>query len=211
MNPKPIKVAIIEDNDPLREAYVAILNGTEGFRCIGDFRTGEAAIEKIPRLQPEVVLVDIGLPKLSGIDCIRELKGLLNETQFLALTINQDPQTIFQALEAGASGYLLKRQRPAKILEAIEEVHGGGAPMSSAIARLVVQTFHERGHTRREQEGLTKREHEILEHLAKGSRSKEIAEQLRVSVDTVHTHLRHIYEKLHVHSRAAAVAKHLRR
>ncbi|PYI87921.1 MAG: DNA-binding response regulator, partial [Verrucomicrobia bacterium] len=158
-----IKVAIIEDDDPLREAYVKILNITDGFRCIGDFRSAEAALEKIPALKPDVVLVDFLLPRMSGIDCIRRLKSRLPATQFLVLTVKQDPQTIFQVLEAGASGYLLKRQRPTKILEAIEEIHGGGAPMSSAIARVVVQHFHERGRFRCETDALSKRELEILE------------------------------------------------
>ncbi|MBI3851463.1 MAG: response regulator transcription factor [Verrucomicrobia bacterium] len=206
-----INVCIIEDDDPLRRAYVAILNGTDGFRCVGDFRTAESALEKLPLLKPDVVLVDLVLPHQGGIECIRKLKVTLGDaTRFLALTVTRDPQTIFAALEAGASGYLVKGQRPAKILEAIEEVHGGGAPMSSAVARLVIQFFHGRGQASRELASLTPREEEILGHLAEGRHDKEIAAKLGCQVRTIAAHCHNIYEKLHVHSRAAAVAKYLR-
>jgi DNA-binding NarL/FixJ family response regulator len=207
-----IKVCIIEDDDPLRRAYVAILNGTDGFKCVGDFRSAESALDKIPALKPDVVIVDLVLPHLNGIECIRKLKDRLGDaTRFLALTVTSDPQTIFNALEAGASGYLVKSKQPAKILEAIQEVHNGGAPMSSAVARLVIQFFHQRGSTSRELETLTPREDEVLRHLASGCSNKEIAAKLDRQERTVAAHLHNIYEKLHVHSRSAAVAKFLRR
>jgi DNA-binding NarL/FixJ family response regulator len=206
-----IKVAIVEDNDAIRESLAVILNGSPGFRCVQACRTAEEAVQKIPLDSPDVVLMDINLPKMSGIECVRELKELLPTSQIIMLTIEEDSRRVFQSLEAGAAGYLVKNLPPAKILEAIEEVHRGGSPMSSQIARMLVQSFQERGQSRREEENLTPREEEILALVSKGYRSKEVADALAIAVQTVETHLRNIYEKLHVRSRVEAVAKFLQR
>src|SRR5262245_7135153 len=210
MNP-PIKVAIVEDNDAIRESLAVILNGSPGFSCLCACRDAEEAMRRILLDPPDVVLMDINLPKMSGIDCVRELKENLAKTQIIMLTIEENSQRVFQSLEAGASGYLVKNLPPAKILEAIEEVHRGGSPMSSQIARLLVQSFQERGQSKREEENVTPREEEILALVSKGYRSKEVAEALNIAVQTVETHLRNIYEKLHVRSRVEAVAKFLQR
>ena len=206
-----IKVAIVEDNDSIRESLAIILNGSRGFRCLQACRTAEEAVRNIPLDLPDVVLMDINLPKMSGIDCVRELKALSPKSQIIMLTIEEDSRRVFQSLEAGASGYLVKNLAPAKILEAIEEVHRGGSPMSSQIARMLVQTFQQRGQSRREEENLTPREEEILTLITKGYRSKEVADALNIAVQTLETHLRNIYEKLHVRSRVEAVAKFLQR
>lgn len=206
-----IKVSIVEDNAPVRESLAAILDGTPGFQCASASRDAEEALKNIPAQRPDVVLMDINLPGKSGIECVRELKQRLPETQIIMLTIEEDSQRVFESLEAGASGYLVKNLAPAKILEAIEEVHRGGSPMSSQIARMLVQTFHSRGRSRREEENLTPREQEILGLLTKGYRTKEIADVLNIAGQTVQTHLRNIYEKLHVRSRCEAVARVLQR
>lgn len=207
----PIRVALVEDNAGLRESLTVLIDGSDGFTCIGAFGNAEEALRRLPARKPDVVLMDVHLPKGGGIDCTRELKGLLPTTQVMMLTVEEDSRVAFAALEAGASGYLLKRLPPAKLLEAIQELHRGGSPMSSQIARRVVQTFHERGRSQREEENLTPRERELLDLLAQGYRSREAADQLSLSVQTVNSHCRRIYEKLQVRSRAAAVAKHLRR
>lgn len=163
----------------------------------------------IPKLLPDVVLMDIHLPNMSGVECTARLRQLAPSLQILMLTVYEDSETIFKALKAGASGYLLKRTAPAQILEAIADVHRGGAPMTSEIARKVVQSFRAPEPSPPGTEPLTRREEEILELLARGYASKEIAEALSISFDTVRTHLRHIYEKLHVRSRTEAVIKYL--
>lgn len=206
-----IRVAIVEDNTAIRESLAVILNGSPGFQCAAVCRDAEEALRKIPGENVAVALMDINLPGMSGVDCARELKRRCPPVQILMLTIEENSQRVFQSLEAGASGYLLKNLPPARILEAIEEVHRGGAPMSSQIARMVVQTFNDRGRSRREEENLTAREREILTQLTKGDRTKEIAEALNISAQTVQTHLRNIYEKLHVRSRSEAVARFLRK
>ncbi len=207
----PITVSIVEDDASLRQGLVALLNGSPGFRCAGAHRSAEDALKRIPREKPDVVLMDLHLPGRSGIECVRELKALLPKLNILMLTIEQDSQRVFEALQAGACGYLVKDVPYAKMLEAIAEVQQGGAPMSSQVARQVIQFFHQRGQASRELENLTPREEEVLHHLAGGCSNKEIAEKLDREERTIATHLHNIYEKLHVHSRAAALAKWLQR
>ena len=202
-------VAIVEDNNDFRASLALYLDEAQGHRCVCACSTAEEALQKIPRLLPDVVLMDIHLPNLSGVDCTRRLKELCPSIQILILTVYEDNERIFGALQAGASGYLLKRADPADILRAIQDVKQGGAPMSNQIARRVVQSFREKSGDMSKLEGLSQREEEILQNLSKGYSTKEIAERLSVSVNTVRTHLQHIYEKLHVRSRTEAVAKFL--
>jgi DNA-binding NarL/FixJ family response regulator len=171
--------------------------------------TGEAALDKLPALKPQVVLMDLNLPQMSGIDCIRRLKELLPATQIIVLTVYEDSEHIFRALKAGACGYLLKRSDPDEVLDAVKDAREGGAPMSSQIARRVVLSFHEPSPAA-ETTSLTERETEILSLLSKGFANKEIADKMQISVPTVRTHLRHIYEKLHVRSRTEAIIKYLK-
>lgn len=205
-----ITVAIVEDDQGIRETLVRLLDGTPGFRCVGAFATGEEALQRLPKLSPAVVLVDINLPKMSGIDLVAALKAAETKIQFLVLTVYEDSAKIFQALAAGASGYLLKRVPPAKLLEAIREVREGGSPMSGSIARQVVQSFHRMGAAKKESDNLSPREQEILQLLVDGFLYKEIAEKLNIGRETVRTYIRRIYEKLHVRTRTEAVVKHLR-
>lgn len=204
-----IRVSIVEDNTDVRQSLAVLLNGSDGFECVGTYRSAEQALEAIPGQQPDIVLMDINLPRLSGIECVRQLKVLLPNLKFLMLTMYEDSNLIFQSLGAGASGYLLKRTSPAKIMEAIQELQAGGAPMSSKIARIVVQHFQDRADPEPKTASLSPREREILSLLAKGFRYKEIAEQLSISFDTVRAHLRNIYDKLQVRSRTEAVVKYL--
>jgi DNA-binding NarL/FixJ family response regulator len=206
-----IKVAIVEDTASVRESLAIILNGSPGFECVCACASAEEALERIPLVSPEVVLMDINLPALSGIECVRALKDRLPDLQIVMLTIEEDSERVFRSLEVGATGYLVKNTPPAKILEAIEEVHRGGSPMSGQIARMLVRSFHRRGQSRRAEENLTAREDEVLNFVAKGYRSKEIAEALAVGIRTVETHIRNIYAKLHVRSRTEAVVKFLDR
>jgi DNA-binding NarL/FixJ family response regulator len=202
-------VAIVEDNNDFRASLAHYLDEAPGYRCVCACSTAEEALQKIPKIMPDVVLMDIHLPNLSGVDCARKLKELCPTIQILILTVYEDNERIFGALKAGASGYLLKRADPADILRAIQDVKQGGAPMSNQIARRVVQSFREKSGDTAKLEGLSQREEEILQNLSKGYSTKEIAERLSVSVNTVRTHLQHIYEKLHVRSRTEAVAKFL--
>jgi DNA-binding NarL/FixJ family response regulator len=202
-----VKVSIIEDDDWIRENLATRIRQTDGFQCAGCYSSGEEALVKLPTEPPDVVLMDINLPKMNGIECVRVLKGLLPATQILMLTVYEDSDKIFNSLLAGASGYLLKRTPQAEILEAIADVHRGNSPMTGHIARKVVQWFNQRGSGESEIEKLSKREREVLEHLARGVPYKEIASVLAVSIDTVRVHIKGIYGKLHVHSRGEAVAK----
>jgi DNA-binding NarL/FixJ family response regulator len=206
----PIKVCIIEDDDWIRENLAARIRQHEGFLCVGSHRSGEEALLKVPGEAPDVILMDINLPKMNGIECVRQLKGLLPTAQILMLTVYEDSDKIFNSLLAGASGYLLKRTPQAEILESIAEVYRGNSPMTGHIARKVVQFFNERGSQEPELDKLSKREHEVLDHLARGVPYKEIASVLAVSIDTVRVHIKGIYGKLHVHSRGEAVAKYFR-
>jgi DNA-binding NarL/FixJ family response regulator len=202
-----INVAIVEDEENVREGLAALINGSEGYRCVLTYPSAEKALPEILEKKPSVVLMDLHLPGMSGIECIRRLKARQPDLPVMVLTVYEDDDKIFESLRAGASGYLLKKTPPAKLLEAILDLHNGGSPMSSCIARKVVQTFQAMGPSAKETENLSKREHEILEYLAKGYRYKEIADALFISIETVRTHLRNIYEKLHVRSRSEAVLK----
>src|SRR5436190_18290719 len=206
-----IKVSIIEDDDWIRENLAAQISRTSEFLCAGCYRDGEEALNQIPKAAPDVILMDINLPKMSGIECVRRLKALAPSTQILMLTVYEDSDKIFDSLLAGASGYLLKRTPQADILDAIADVHRGNSPMTGHIARKVVQYFNQRGSADKEIEKLSKREREVLDHLAQGIPYKEIADVLSLSIDTVRMHIKGIYSKLHVHSRGEAVAKYLRK
>lgn len=179
-------------------------------QCLAACATGEEALQKLPALKPQVVLMDLNLPQMPGTECIRRLKELSPATQVIVLTVYEDSEHIFLALKAGASGYLLKRSEPDDVLQAIRNAREGGAPMSSQVAHRVVQSFHEPVPTGFDTAVLTEREKEILLFLSKGFANKELAEQLQISVPTVRTHLRHIYEKLHVRSRSEAIVKYLK-
>jgi DNA-binding NarL/FixJ family response regulator len=205
-----IKVAIVEDNRSFRDKLSTYLNETNGYKCIGAYDSAEDAVKYIPQILPDVVLMDIHLPNMSGVDCTRRLKELCPSVQILILTVYEDNDRIFGALKAGASGYLLKRADPTDILDAIQDVRQGGSPMSSQIARRVVQSFRESAPDPHKEEKLSLREEEILQQLSKGYSTKEIADHSSISVNTVRTHLQHIYEKLHVRSRTEAILKFLK-
>jgi DNA-binding NarL/FixJ family response regulator len=207
----PIKVSIVEDEAELRESLAILINGAPGFQCVSTFASGEEALKGMFAERPDVVLMDINLPHMNGIECVAKLKAADPALQVMILTMYEDSDQIFKSLMAGASGYLLKRTPPARLLEAIEEVSRGGSPMSRQIARKVVSYFQDMKSPAPELQNLTKREQQILEFLAKGYLYKEIAAALEISVDTVRGHLRNIYDKLHVHSRTEAVVKFLSR
>ena len=205
--PDTISVAIIEDVAELRGGLVTLLSGYEGFTCAGAFASGEDALRGIPPLRPNVILMDIHLPGISGIDCAALLRQKLPQTPIMMLTVYEDDEKIFRALKAGAVGYLLKKTPPARLLEAIREVHEGGAPMSNQIARRVIASFHTDARHQPGGLGLSSREQEILDQVAKGLRYKEIADALFISPETVRTHLRNIYQKLHVRSATEALRR----
>ncbi len=206
-----ITVSIVEDNDQFRGTLARVLGRAEGFQCLGQHGTAEAALEAIPTEKPNVVLMDINLPGMNGVECVRRLKQLVPETQVMMLTVYEDTENIFNALAAGASGYMLKRTPRAELLDAIREVHRGGSPMTTHIARKVVQSFQRSASSAQSTEDLSPREKEVLDCLAQGFLYKEIAEKLGISYETVHTYIRRIYEKLQVRTRTEAVAKFLRR
>jgi DNA-binding NarL/FixJ family response regulator len=206
-----INVAVVEDNDKVREGLTTILNGSQGFECVWACESAEAALRKIPGVKPDVVLMDIHLPGMSGIECVESLKKRSPDLQIMMLTVYEDDDNIFRSLIAGATGYVLKKTPPAELLEAIRELHEGGSPMTEQIARKVVQLFQRMGKSATETENLTDREIEILSLVAKGYYDKELAEQLFLSIKTIRTHLRNIYKKLHVRSRTEAVLKYLQR
>ena len=206
----PITVSIVEDDRRVRESLSVLINGTESTRCISAYSGAEDALDDIVRRKPDVVLMDINLPGMSGIECVRRLKAQMPKLQILMLTMYEDDEKIFQSLVAGASGYLVKRTSPSELLNAIQEVHSGASPMSGKIARTVVEYFQKQQSVMAQQEPLSRREEEILNLLAKGYRYKEIADALAISFETVRTHLKNIYDKLHVHSRTEAVVKYLR-
>ena len=205
-----IVVSIIEDDVPAREILAGWIRRADGYRCVSEYDDAESALVSLPEEKPSVVLVDINLPGMSGIECVRRLKPRLPDTQFVMVTVYEDANHIFNALSAGASGYLLKQMRRNELLAALKEVHAGGSPMSSQIARRVVQSFRRTGLESGDSEELSPREREVLELLARGYLYKEIAGLLQISVQTVNTYIRRIYEKLHVRSRAQAVAKYAR-
>jgi DNA-binding NarL/FixJ family response regulator len=196
----------------LRNTLSRVLNRAEGFKCISTYGTAEAALEGLPKDAPEVVLQDINLPGMNGVECARKLKQIAPKIQIIMLTVYEDTENIFNALAAGASGYLLKRTSSAELLESIREVHRGGSPMTAHIARKVVQSFQRTKSAAAEAtEDLSPREREVLDCLSQGFLYKEIAEKLGISYETVHTYIRRIYEKLQVRTRTEAVAKFLRR
>jgi DNA-binding NarL/FixJ family response regulator len=206
-----LNIAIVEDDAGIRADLEAMLANNPGLRCVGTCASAENALVNIPFWRPDVVLMDINLPGMSGIDCVARLKTKMPKLLVLMLTVYVDAENIFRALKAGANGYLVKRLASAKLLEAIQEVSAGGAPMSCQIARKVVQYFHQAGPSEDVSENLTPRELEILQLLVAGCFFKEIADQLNISGETVRTHINHIYRKLHVRSRTEAVVKYLRK
>ncbi|HHY84478.1 MAG TPA: response regulator transcription factor [Verrucomicrobia bacterium] len=204
-----ISVSIVEDDGEVRASLAHLINRSPGYRCVSAHASAEEALRELPRVKPDVVLMDINLTGLNGVECVRRLKPVLPATQIIMLTVYQNTENIFNALASGATGYLLKQTPPDELLAAIREVHEGGSPMSSHIARKIVQSFQQPAPAAQEAENLSPREAQVLELLAKGFLYKEIADTMKVSYATVHTHIRHIYEKLHVRSRTEAVAKHL--
>ena len=206
-----ITVSIVEDNEQLRGTLARVINREEGFRCLSQYPDAEAAVEALPRDRPDVILMDINLPGMNGVECVRRLKQLAPDSQVIMLTVYEDTENIFNALAAGASGYLLKRTPRNELLDAIREVHRGGSPMTTHIARKVVLSFQQSDAASRPTENLSPREQEVLDCLSKGFLYKEIADKLGISYETVHTYIRRIYEKLQVRTRTEAVAKFLRR
>ncbi len=204
-----ISVSIVEDDAEVRTTLARLINGSPGYRCVSQHANGENALQEVPKIKPDVVLMDINLPGFNGVECVRRLKPLLPATQVIMLTVYQNTENIFNALAAGATGYLLKQTPPPELLSAIQNVHAGGSPMSSHIARKIVQSIQQLPAAAAGAQSLSPREAQVLDLLTKGYLYKEIAETMQVTYATVHTHIRHIYEKLHVHSRTEAVAKHL--
>lgn len=205
-----ITVSIVDDEKELCQSIATFVNGSAGFECVSTYHSAEAALKHLPAEKPDVVLMDINMAGMNGIECVRRLKGLVPEMQIVMLTVYEDTEKIFNALSAGASGYMLKRLTPAKLLEAIKDVNGGGSPMSSSIARKVVASFRKSEQTSEEKGNLSPREEMVLESMARGMTYKQTADQLGISIDTIRTYVRRIYEKLHVQSRTEAVAKYLR-
>ncbi len=208
-NSTALNVAIVEDNDRFRKSLARWIESTPNLRCVGHYANAEAALKMIPDTDANVVIMDINLPARSGIDCVRRLRVIKPSLQIVMLTVYEDSDLIFRALQAGAHGYLLKRSSPDQILEAIVEVSHGGAPMSSHIARKVVQSFQSPAPASQGEANLTEREEEILGYVVKGFANKEIADALSISVETIRVHLKNIYEKLHVRSRTEAAVKHM--
>jgi len=206
-----ISVSIVEDNDKLRGTLARVLNRAEGLRCLSQYANAEDALKDLPLVRPDVVLMDINLPGMNGVQCVRQLKALLPQIQVMMLTVYEDTENIFNALAAGASGYMLKRTSTKELLEAIQSVQQGGSPMTMHIARKVVQSFQHTAATAQPAENLSEREQQVLDLLSHGLMYKEIAEKLGISYETVHTYIRRIYEKLQVRTRTEAVAKFLRR
>ncbi len=206
-----ITVSIVDDEKELCQSIATFVNGAPGFRCVSMYHSAEAALERLPQDHPDVVLMDIHLTGMSGIECVGRLKAMVPDLQIMMLTVYEDTDQIFKALSAGANGYMLKRLTPSKLLEAIREVHGGGSPMSSSIARKVVALFRKSGQISEEKARLSPREQMVLESMANGLTYKQAADRLGISIDTIRTYVHRIYEKLHVQSRTEAVAKYMRR
>ncbi len=210
MKPKPISVAIIEDEKEVRKGFSFIIENTDGFECVGDFKSYEEALNYLSS-PPDVLLSDIGLPGMSGVEGVKLFREKFPSSAVIMLTVYSDDDKIFQSICNGASGYVLKKEPPAKILDAIKEVHSGGAPMSSEIAMRVLTAFRTLSPPKPEVNNvLSRREEEILQELVKGNSYKSTADHLFISIHTVRFHIRSIYEKLHVHSKSAAVAKALK-
>ena len=201
-----IYVTIIEDDDDIRDSLAILINGTSGFRCTKNYRDCETALPKIFHTPPDVILMDLGLPGMSGIEGIRRIKSKQPNQNILVLTVHRDSHLVFEALCAGASGYLTKDTEPVKLLNAIEDAFNGGAPMTTHIARMVVESFKTCPHT-----GLTPRENEVLSNLCEGMSYKMIAHTLSISEETVRRHIKNIYKKIEVTSKSEAVAKAIRK
>jgi DNA-binding NarL/FixJ family response regulator len=205
-----ISVSIVDDEKKLCKSIATFLNSSPGFRCVSIYGSANAALQHLPADRPDVVLMDINMAGMDGIECVRHLKTLAPQLQILMLTVYEDTEKIFKALAAGATGYLLKRLDPGELLQAIRDVSAGGSPMSNSIARKVVASFQEANRAGEKENLLTSREQMVLDCLAQGLAYKQIGDQLDISINTIRAHLRHIYEKLHVQSRTEAVAKYLR-
>jgi DNA-binding NarL/FixJ family response regulator len=205
-----IKVAIVDDDEGIRTGLAALIRRNSNFRLAGDYPNAETALKEILRHPPDVVLMDINLPGMKGYDCVRQLKAALPAVQFLMLTVYEDSDSLFNSLKAGAGGYLLNRTASARLLEAIRDVHAGGSPMTPQLARRVVQFFSKPAEGDSPVSRLTPGEKEFLDQLANGYAYKEIADRMKISIDTVRSYVRTVYEKLHVHSRTEAVVKYLR-
>ena len=205
-----IKVAIVDDDEGIRTSLAALIRRAPNFKLSGDYPDAETALKEIPRRPPDVVLMDINLPGINGVECVRQLKAAVPSLQVLMLTVYEDSESLFNSLKAGASGYLLKRTASARLLEAIRDVYDGGSPMTPQLARRVVQFFTRPGEADSSMAKLTPGEKEFLDQLAKGYAYKEIADRMNISIDTVRSYVRTVYEKLHVHSRTEAVVKYLR-
>jgi len=225
-----IRVAIVEDSAEVREGIAWLFRSSSGFECVGAYGSAEEALKNLPKLKPDVVLMDIGLPGMSGIECIARLRKVCPEAQIAMLSVFEDEERIFDSLTAGATGYLVKKTPPAGILQAVQDLHAGGSPMSSQIARKLIDALlakpdrklfrgavrtdrtphvvpYRDGEAPNGEAGLCAREQQILELLAKGHRYKEIADELGITIHTVRTFIRRMYEKLHVHSRTEALIK----
>ena len=207
----PIRIAVVEDDKTVREGLRMLLDVSPGYSCVAAFSNGEDALAGLPNVLPDVVLMDINLPGINGIECILKIKEQELPILFIMLTVFEDADAIFRSLSAGACGYLLKNTPPAKLLDAIQDVHRGGSPMSGEIARKVVQSFQHTVEKPDTSTSLTKREDEILGLLSQGYFYKEIANSLSISVETVRTHIRNIYEKLQVRTRTEAILKYLKK
>ena len=205
--PENIRVAIVEDVAEERDWLTTLLAEAAGFECVAVCLEGEEAMTRLPALRPDVVLMDIQMPGISGIECVRRLRSMVPETQFMMLTVVEDHDLIFRALAAGATGYLLKRTPGERLLEAIRELKAGGSPISGQVARKVIATFREPAAAGGDDAVLSRTEHEVLQSLARGMLYKEVAENLSISMSTVRTHVWHIYRKLQVHNRTEAVLK----
>ena len=207
--PSLCRVVLVEDEQEIRERWTRLLESFGDFRCVCACSSGEEALRAVPAALPDIVLMDIFLPGMSGIECTARLKGLLPQMQILILTASDDEEMVFPALEAGANGYLLKQSKPADLRQALLDALKGGVPMTSGIARRVAEYFRQRAQLRDEVVRLSPREKEVLAMLSRGYSNKEIALKLSLSVETIHGYLKHVYEKMHVRSRAEAVAKYL--
>lgn len=208
--PRILRVSVVEDDGVVREQVVHQLEHTPGLKCVSWHRSGEEALERLPPHEPDVVLMDINLPRMSGIDCVRNLKGFLPRTQFIMLTVYADADVIFRSLLAGAVGYLLKGRTDfgTQVIEAVRDAAQGGSPLNSLIARKIVQHFHHQLVHTGEAQPLTPREQEVLELLSKGLPYKEIADMLNLNIETIRKHCHNIYAKLQVGSRTEAVVKY---
>lgn len=206
----PIKVAIVEDDEGIRASLATLIRRDSSMQLTGDYPDGETALKEIPRNPPNVVLMDINMPGIKGPECVKQLKAQLPTVQFMMLTVYEDSDSLFNSLKAGASGYLLKRTAATRLLEAIHDVHAGGSPMTPQLARRVVQFFSKPPEESSPVASLTSGEKEFLNQLANGYAYKEIADRMNISIDTVRSYVRTVYEKLHVHSRTEAVVKYLR-